>query len=144
MEKITVNEHECCGCSSCLKICPMHCISLKRNTEGFLYPEIEENKCIKCGLCMKVCPFQFEGSLRVNKPDTYAVKIQDAYVLGKSSSGGVFLVLSEEILQESGVVYGAAMRNDMKSVQHIRIADVDNIELLRGSKYVQSEIGDCF
>lgn len=144
MEKINVKEYECCGCSACVKTCPKHCISLKRNAEGFLYPKIEETECIKCSLCVKVCPFQFTGSLRVNKPDTYAVKILDSHILEESSSGGIFSALAEEILREKGSVYGAAMSNDMKSVHHIRISSIDNIELLRGSKYLQSEMDDCF
>ena len=47
---------ECCGCSACYNICPKNAISMKENSEGFLYPFIDEEKCVDCGLCKKVCP----------------------------------------------------------------------------------------
>ena len=51
----TKNKNECCGCSACKAICPKNAITMKEDTEGFLYPEIDNEKCVNCGLCLKVC-----------------------------------------------------------------------------------------
>ncbi len=46
----------CFGCSACKSICPVNAISLKSDSEGFLYPHIDEKICINCRSCIKVCP----------------------------------------------------------------------------------------
>jgi len=52
------NESECCGCSACVCICPKNAISMRPNSLGFLYPEINPEECIGCGLCEQVCAFK--------------------------------------------------------------------------------------
>ena len=58
-----------------------------------------------------------------------------------SSSGGVFTPLAEEVLKNNGAVYGVAMTDDCYAAQYIRITDVKDLALLRGSKYMQAQIG---
>ena len=62
----------------------------------------------------------------------------------ESSSGGVFSLLAEEILQNSGVVFGAAMSEDCRKAQHIAVERQEDLWKLRGSKYLQSEIGSTY
>lgn len=50
------DKTKCCGCGSCVQICPKQCIVLIDDKEGFLYPHVDSSKCIGCGLCKKVCP----------------------------------------------------------------------------------------
>ena len=59
----------------------------------------------------------------------------------KSSSGGVFFVLAKKIIKENGVVCGAAFSENLK-VKHIIVDSLSGLERLRGSKYVQSEMGN--
>ena len=50
------NKQTCCGCTACVHICPVHCISMEEDGEGFLYPVIAEDDCIHCHQCEAVCP----------------------------------------------------------------------------------------
>ena len=50
------NKNDCCGCGACKNKCPKHCICMKADSEGFLYPVINSSECINCGLCENVCP----------------------------------------------------------------------------------------
>ena len=135
---------KCCGCQACANACPKNCITMKADSEGFLYPVIDEAVCINCGLCEKVCPFNKEEPLRTRKPTTYAAKILDDDIRNQSSSGGIFSILADQTLKNSGVVYGVAMSDDLKSARHIRIDKTDELYRLRGSKYLQDITGDIF
>ena len=53
-----VSKSDCCGCSACYSICPKGAISMVKDKEGFLYPEIDSNLCINCKMCSKVCPIK--------------------------------------------------------------------------------------
>ena len=141
---LNIEKENCCGCSACIHACPKHCISFKTDEEGFVYPEIERSSCIGCGMCRKVCPFQISEPARSYIPEAYGIKALDSDILRESSSGGAFTLLAEKIIEEKGIVYGAAMKCDMKGTHHIRVSSLQNLYLLRGSKYLQSEMGDCF
>ena len=143
MIRIT-DKAACCGCGACANICPKKCIEMKSDGEGFLYPQADERVCINCGLCEKVCPFANAGPARENKPQAFAAKANDEKTVARSSSGGIFSVLSEKVFSEGGAVYGCAMEKDCKSARHIRAASAVELALLRGSKYVQSPAGAVF
>lgn len=136
------NKEACCGCGACVQICPKQCITLKPDREGFLYPEADTQRCVDCGLCERVCPVaSAESSERV--PPCYAARSNDQGLRQESSSGGVFSLLAEAALEQGGRVYGAAFDSRMQ-VCHIAIGSRDELGKLRGSKYVQSRIGDTF
>lgn len=140
-----IEKEKCCGCSVCVNVCPKGCISMVSDFEGFLYPEIDKSKCVECGICRKNCPvLQSNGSDENRIPETYAVKAKDLDLRLSSSSGGVFSLLANYILKKGGVVCGAAMTRDCKSVEHIIIDKPDELYKLRGSKYVQSCIGSVY
>lgn len=135
-------KSDCCGCSACIQICPKQCISMNEDNEGFLYPEIEKDICINCGLCEKVCPELYPGIMR--KPlKVFAIKNKDEEIRKKSSSGGIFTVLAETVIREGGVVFGAKF-NENWEVVHDYTVTKDGLAAFRGSKYVQSRMGDCF
>lgn len=139
-----LNKNECCGCSACFQKCPKNAITMEENQEGFLYPVVDENKCINCGLCKKVCP-QLNNYNKKNTdyPKSFAMYNTDTEELLQSSSGGIFSVLARYILEESGTVYGAAYDSNL-NVNHIKITSLEELNLLRGSKYVQSNINDTY
>ena len=140
----THNKESCCGCCACADVCPKQCITMTKNEEGFLYPYIDKSACVNCGLCEKVCPFLKTEPKRKEKPLSYAIKINDDDLRNKSSSGGVFSIFAKYYLANGGVVYGAAFSSDFKSVNHIRVTSEKELNFLRGSKYLQSTIGDIF
>lgn len=51
------SKEDCCGCSLCESVCPVQCIEMLADDQGFLYPFINYDKCIKCEKCVSVCTF---------------------------------------------------------------------------------------
>lgn len=135
-------KNNCCGCGACYSICPKKCITMVEDSEGFLYPQIDKDLCINCGLCKKVCPFIGENKVN-NVIQAYGCNHNNAQTREKSSSGGVFTALCEKVLENNGVVFGAGYSDDF-SVVHKMIEKSEDIHQIRGSKYVQSLIGDCY
>lgn len=135
-------KSDCSGCHACVNICPKSCISMKTDEEGFWYPHVDKALCINCGMCKKVCHHSaaLENS---NTPTAYACYNQDETVRLSSSSGGMFTLFAEYILDQGGVVFGAAFDEHLQ-VKHICVTDKADLHLLRGSKYVQSCIGDSY
>lgn len=132
----------CYGCTACEQACPTHAITMRENEEGFLYPVIDKAKCVNCNLCHRVC--EQHGSCNGKEQQViYAAINTDAVKRESSSSGGVFTALAEYILESGGAVYGAAFDKDYRVV-HMRVDCVENLARLRGSKYVQSILGDTY
>ena len=138
-----LDKKKCCGCSACVSICPKQCISMKIDEEGFAYPKVNKDICVECGLCKKTCPvIRDEYSKDVNVK-AYVSYTNDYETRIKSSSGGLFSMFAEEILNENGIVFGAAF-DDKFLVHHIAITDIKDLKLFQGSKYLQSNIGDSY
>lgn len=115
---------------------------MQADEEGFCYPQIDEALCIDCGLCEKVCPL-------LHKPDkhgiinVYGAKNIDDSVRFTSSSGGMFTLFAEQVLNSGGVVFGAAFDGSLQ-VCHTGISTMQELAKLRGSKYVQSNMNGIF
>lgn len=139
-----LNKNECCGCSGCLQKCPVQAITMLENEEGFFYPVIDKEKCIECGLCVKICP-QLKEAKVADKgfPKAYAMYNKNEKDLLESSSGGIFSVIANYVLDNNGVVFGAAYDKSL-SVNHIKVGKKEQLELLRGSKYLQSNIQQTY
>lgn len=144
MKKIE-RKKDCCGCSACASACPKGAIRMEADGIGFLYPKIDENKCIDCGLCDKVCPFKddYDKSLNLTNPDCFMGRHKDLDQLKMSRSGAVFVAVSDYILDNNGVVYGAGFSSHFKVV-HKRATSKKERDEFRGSKYVQSDVADIF
>lgn len=141
--RVFEEKEKCSGCTACKYICPVQAIEMVPDEEGFLYPEIDESKCIECNLCRNLCPFNnvAVSSESLTIPQVFAAKNNNEEVRLLSSSGGVFSVLSDYILQEGGVVYGARFDEKLR-VFHARAESSKERDPMRGSKYVQSELRD--
>lgn len=136
------NKQDCCGCAACVQRCPKHCISMKEDSEGFLYPVIDESICINCGLCEKICPV-------INQPEklpvieVLAAKNRNEVERMASSSGGVFIALAKETIENGGVVFGAVYDENWE-VKHTYAETIDEIKPMMDSKYLQSRIENSF
>ncbi len=144
MDSVFDNKNNCYGCSSCVQICPSGAISFREDNEGFSYPEIDGAKCTDCGLCRRACPIYRDlKAPDQSYPKIYAVWNKDEEARSSSTSGGVFPALSKQILNQGGVVFGAAFDESIKAV-HTGVESQEHIWKLQGSKYTQSLIGDCY
>ena len=135
-------KQSCAGCTACMAVCPKNAIAMVADENGFQYPFVDPEKCVDCGLCDKVCPFD-KTSTEASKRSAYAVKHKDRSVLEESTSGGIFTAVSDYVLAQGGVVYGAALDENIV-VRHIRATTAEERDRMRGSKYVQSDLGDAF
>lgn len=136
---------KCNGCQACASICPKSCIEMVKDEEGFLYPKIDEDKCINCRLCEKSCPVLDSRSCEQSKEtiDAYAVINKDDKARVESSSGGVFTAIASAVIRQGGVVFGATF-NERFQVIHKPVETMAGLQELRGSKYVQSSIGNAY
>lgn len=137
-------EMQCTGCTACVNICPNQAIRMIRNKEGFWRAHVEEEHCTDCGLCMEICHLNREVLFKQNEnPVFYAAFSKDTENVGRSSSGGVFYELCKYILGQSGIVYGAA-QTSVTEVEHQRGEKLEEIAAFRRSKYLESNMGDCY
>lgn len=147
-EKKTIdlmNKHyKCTGCETCKNVCPVKAIGMIENDEGFLEPVVDYKKCVDCGLCSKKCPQLNDIEVkRSDSPIAYAVKNKNLNEQLKSSSGGAFSVLANEVLEKKGTIYGAAFDENLK-LEHVRVDNCKELSKLRGSKYVQSKLENVY
>jgi len=130
----------CCGCSACMSACPHDCITMKEDSEGFAYPVVDLVSCVDCGLCENVCPM-LDVKCDSTRVDAYAFRSENHE--RESSSGGMFSVLADEVLRRKGVVYGAAF-DEQLTVKHVGVESEYDMRALRGSRYLQSDMGNVF
>ena len=132
---------DCTGCGVCMNSCPQKCISMEMDEEGFLYP-VASASCIHCGICEKICPIinrQTNKDGEDNIPQVYCGLSKDKKIWQKSSSGGAFTEICRAFGDDETIICGAAWDNF--TVKHISVHGVDNIDRLRKSKYISSDLG---
>lgn len=143
---IYINEKkDCCGCTACVSSCPRDCITMVCDEEGFMYPKVQTDDCIDCGMCEKVCPVLSKKSHSKNTTicETYVGYIKDEEIRASSSSGGIFSVIAQYVIENEGIVFGAAFDSNFV-VKHIRVETKKELFRLRGSKYAQSDVSGIY
>lgn len=143
-EELCPEKKNCCGCGACINICPQNAIRFNEDKDGFLYPEIDEDRCINCLKCKKICAFQNQKK-NVSIKETYVAVSKNTNVL-ESASGGLFASYAVSVLENGGMVYGCAMleKNGKLYPKHIGISKKSELWRLKGSKYVQSDMGTVY
>ena len=140
----TKEKNLCCGCKVCSSVCPVKAISFQNDEEGFWYPIIDEKKCIKCNKCRTVCPLAKNELDKIKEENqTYAAYSKSKEVLDNSTSGGIFTHLSDLVLESGGVIFGHKYDKNMKCVCVVARTKEDR-NIFRGSKYVQSDMGEVY
>lgn len=134
----------CSGCGACYNICPKNCISIELDEEGFYKYNVNSDLCINCGLCIKVCPSNgYKDIVQKHKPLTYLCWNLDHVIRKQSSSGGIFTLLAEQVLDNKGIVFGVEFDKDLNA-RHVGITDRNGLSKFRGSKYIQSNTSQTF
>ena len=132
--KLADRKH-CTGCGACADVCPASCIAMKTSEEGFLFPEVDESRCIDCNACGNACHVLNPPEKRL--PETvFAAWARDDSIRTSSSSGGVYSVLGEYVLENGGVISGCRFDGDMV-LKHELCDQPGGTVRFRGSKYVQ-------
>lgn len=139
------DKSQCCGCTACASICAHDAITMQPDALGFLYPVVDKDKCVDCGLCEKVCAFNdhYDTSLNLSQPDAYAARHKDMQEVETSRSGAAFIAISDYVLENGGVVYGAGYADHFRVV-HKRATTKEERDEFKGSKYVQSDLDHVF
>lgn len=136
-------KKDCCGCTACINICPVNAITMKEDSEGFLYPNVDQKKCVNCGLCEKICPILNKKEKEENYQKAYVINNKNDEVRAQSTSGGSFTPIAEYVIENKGVVFGAIL-DDNLNVYHTYAETKEEIKKFRGSKYVQSDLKNTF
>lgn len=138
-------KQNCCGCTACAAICPKSCIEMQEDNEGFLYPVVNKESCVNCKACERVCPISVPLKQTEYSHTVYYLQCRDDNVRAESTSGGMFTALANYVIEEGGVVFGAAFRSkDDYYVMHKMSTDSEGVKEFRGSKYVQSDINSTY
>ena len=132
----------CTGCTACASGCPKDAITMERDREGFSYPVIDSGACIRCGRCTAVCPI-LRRRPAASMPAVFAAWNKNDDIRKDSTSGGVFTLLAEYILESGGVVFGAAF-DSRQHLRHTACFRKEDLWRMRGAKYVQSDLGTVF
>lgn len=133
-----LNNVQCTGCGACMNICPVNAIGMQPDRDSFIMPTIDTDICITCGKCVDICPVLNPVFTNVTNPECYAFRASDK-IRKDSSSGGAFPLLADYILRQNGYICGAIF-DDNFNVVHIVSNTSADIEKMRGSKYVQSDV----
>lgn len=119
---------------------------MKPDEEGFMYPVIEdEGKCINCKSCLNVCPLKHQKVKAKSIINSFGGYSQNEKQIKECASGGFATVLSTQFISSGGIVYGVEYNlDDVKDVRFTRCSEVEQLEGLKGSKYVQSRKYDTY
>lgn len=140
--KLYSNKEDCCGCGACADICQTGALHMVQDKEGFWYPHIEKELCVKCGRCEKVCPIK-DKTQKEYEHQYFGVWAKDEKTRYSSSSGGIFPILAKWILGQGGMVYGAGYNADMRVI-HKEVKKEVQLELIKRTKYVQSDMSGIY
>lgn len=140
-----IDKVKCTGCKMCGDICPQEAIAFKSDKEGFWYPVIDETRCNRCGACMKKCPsLNNDFFCKKDELEVYAAWSRDYKVRCESTSGGIFWEIARKFMEAGGIVVGARWGDDWKSAEHFIAYNFEELTMLRGSKYIQSDTAGIY
>lgn len=143
-ELTIISPEKCTGCQACRQICPHKAIDIIEDEEGFLFPTKNAN-CTNCKLCINICPIINDVKRNENLEESivYLFRHNDENVIEKSSSGGAFTAIVQDLYDDNCVIFGAEYSDGFKVI-HSYVQDINDLDKFRKSKYVQSDVKDTY
>ena len=136
-------DNKCIGCGACKDKCPIDCISIIQK-DGQYIPVVEKERCVNCKQCEDVCVAKHASKVNCHKTrKTYYGYANTKHKRIASSSGGIFYSIAEKFILDGGKVIGAAY-DEFFNVHHIVVDNLEDLSLIRGSKYVESNLQSMF
>lgn len=133
----------CTGCGVCASVCPLKCISISLDKNGFYKPVIEEDKCTKCGLCERVCTID-DKTEDGDALHSFSAYTKNEDTLLSTSSGGVCYEVCKWGLDNGYKVCAVIYDYTEHCAKHSIITTKEQLDGTKGSKYFQSYTKDAF
>src|SRR5690554_1923406 len=128
----------------CVAVCPEKALDLKINEEGFYQPVQVNSKCTECGLCEEVCP-AYNNINNFNSPaSSYSAYSRQNEIRKTCTSGGISYEIARLMLSKGYKICGVIYDNDKNIARHIISQNIEDLEKIKGSKYIQSYTVDAF
>lgn len=131
-------QKECTACMACVDVCAHNALRAQIDKNGFYSIVVSSALCVNCGACTNVCPIINPITAKCRESNPYAAWSNDLEQRVRSASGGIFAAIATVVLKQGGIVYGAAI--DGFDIVHKRINEIEELPMLQGSKYQQSNL----
>lgn len=138
-----VDTKSCVLCKACFNICPTKSIKFTKEKNLFYYPQIDKDECIGCNMCKDICIILNPIKKMQFVKKVYAAKNKNDFQRSNSSSGGIFVLIAEQIISNGGTVAGVIMEDDLHA-KYVVTDGMKDVSGIMGSKYVQSDMGLCY
>lgn len=141
-----VGINDCTGCGACAIICPYNAITMKMMKNGFIEPEITLSKCLYCGICKEVCYKYLDNNISSNNnySTVYAVLNNYFEQIDSVSTIGIATQIAKYHYSNGNIVAGVTYDVESNSCKHTIANCQNDLELFKGSKYLQSANYETF
>lgn len=137
----------CTGCGACVAGCHKKAIALSINEEGFYAPVVADDLCVDCGICQKVC-YRFIAPINptsgMREKTVHGAYSSNKEVQQTTTSGGFAYELSLWGLENGYKVMGVLYDYEKDQAKTVIINRLEDLVLLKGSKYIQSDTSEAF
>lgn len=143
------NINPCTSCQLCGAVCTRQAIQIRLDAEGFYRPYVDSKLCNNCGLCTLVC-YKYDSNIHttteqgLNDKPLLSAWAKSDDILADTTSGGIGDILAKQLLADGYKVVGVVYNEDKIRAEHKVAVNEDELNLFRGSKYIQSYTFDAF